>query len=134
MLNTRLVKLNKLGQSVWYDNLSREMITNGELKQVIDLGVTGLTSNPSIFEKAISSSEIYDESIRNLISQDLSDLEIYECLAVQDIKSAADLLKPTFETSNKTDGFVSLEVNPHLANDAIGTVEEAKKALDTKSA
>lgn len=129
MLNTRLVKLNKLGQSVWYDNLSREMITNGELKQVIDLGVTGLTSNPSIFEKAISSSEIYDESIKNLISQDLSDLEIYECLAVQDIKSAADLLKPTFETSNKTDGFVSLEVNPHLANDAIGTVEEAKRLV-----
>ena len=68
MLNTRLVKLNKLGQSVWYDNLSREMITNGELKQVIDLGVTGLTSKPSSFEKAISSSEIYVESIKNLIS------------------------------------------------------------------
>ena len=94
--DTRLVKLNNLGQSVWYDNLSREMIANGELKKIIDSGVRGLTSNPSIFEKAISSSEIYDEDIKKLISRDLSDLEIYENLAVQDIKSAADLLKPTF--------------------------------------
>ncbi len=127
--DTRLVKLNNLGQSVWYDNLSREMIANGELKKIIDSGVRGLTSNPSIFEKAISSSEIYDEDIKKLISKDLSDLEIYENLAVQDIKSAADLLKPTFETSNKSDGFVSLEVNPHLANDSKGTIEEAKRLV-----
>tara|TARA_Y100000814_G_scaffold136162_1_gene98739 strand:- start:7741 stop:8847 length:1107 start_codon:yes stop_codon:yes gene_type:complete len=127
--DTRLVKLNNLGQSVWYDNLSREMIANGELKKIIDSGVRGLTSNPSIFEKAISSSEIYDEDIKKLISRDLSDLEIYENLAVQDIKSAADLLKPTFETSNKSDGFVSLEVNPHLANDSKGTIEEAKRLV-----
>ena len=129
MVQHRLEKLNQLGQSVWYDNLSREMIASGELKKNIDLGVSGLTSNPSIFEKAISSSEIYDDSIRALISKNLSDLEIYENLAVKDIQAAADLLKPIFETSLQSDGFISLEVNPHLANDSSETIQEAKRLV-----
>lgn len=126
-------QLDHLGQSVWYDNMYRSLIDSGELQRLIDVGVTGLTSNPTIFEKAISSSDDYDESLIALSSIAQGPEDLFEALAIQDIQAAADLLHPVFERSSGADGFASLEVNPHLAHDTDGTVAAAKRlfsALD----
>ena len=123
----RLLKLKKLGQSVWYDNISRELLQSGGLKEILDWGVVGLTSNPSIFEKAISSSNIYDSDIQNMKDEKYSDLEVFEKLAIEDIQNTADLLSETYKSSEGQNGYVSLEVNPHLANDTKGTIREAKR-------
>ena len=123
----KLLKLSSLGQSIWYDNLSRELLNDGSLKELIATGILGLTSNPAIFEKAISSSDIYDNDIRAMSELNKSDIEIYEELAVSDIQSAADLLFDTYISTDKIDGLVSLEVNPHLANNTQGTILEAKR-------
>ena len=128
--NELLRKSNKIGQSIWYDNLSRELLNNGELKSIIEIGITGLTSNPSIFEKAISNSELYDEDIKSLSKRNLSDIDIYENIAIADIKSAADLLHDVFVNTNGNDGFVSIEVNPHLAHDYEQTVIEARRLVN----
>ena len=122
-----LKKLSDLGQSVWYDNISRELIQNGGLREIVESGVTGLTSNPSIFEKAISTSSIYDNDIESLARDDFTEEEIFEALAISDIKAAADLLGDVYHAAGGMDGFVSLEVNPHLATDTNGTIEEARK-------
>ena len=126
----KLSKLSQLGQSIWYDNLSRELLQDGSLGNLIKSGVLGLTSNPSIFEKAISSSSIYDNDIKLLSDSNKSDIEIYENLAISDIQSAADILFDTYLATNKNDGFVSLEVNPHLAHDTLGTILEAKRLYE----
>ena len=92
----RLEKLAELGQSVWYDNISRDLIEDGSLKRLIDSGVRGLTSNPSIFEKAVSGSSIYDEDIKSCLPEDFSDLDVYEKLAVKDIQlSLIHISEPT---------------------------------------
>ena len=122
-----LKKLSDLGQSVWYDNISRELIQSGGLGEIVENGVTGLTSNPSIFEKAISTSSVYDSDIESLARNDLRDDEIFEALAISDIQDAADLLSDIYHATGQTDGFVSLEVNPHLATDTRGTIKEARK-------
>ena len=122
-----LAKLNNLGQSVWYDNIDRKLIQNGEISGLISAGVRGLTSNPSIFEKAISSSEVYDSDIEIMSRQGKSASEIFESLAVSDIRNAAEILSSVYSETNGADGFVSLEVNPHLANDTNGTVGEARR-------
>ena len=122
-----LKKLSDLGQSVWYDNISRELIQSGGLGEIVENGVTGLTSNPSIFEKAISTSSVYDSDIESLARNDLRDDEIFEALAISDIQDAADLLSDIYHATGQTDGFVSLEVNPHLATDTKGTIKEARK-------
>ena len=110
---------------------------SGELKKLIDEdGVSGVTSNPSIFEKAISSSSDYDEDIATLSQQKSSNDDIFFSLAVKDIKRAADLFKPVYEKTNGEDGFVSLEVSPHLAHDTEGTIKQARelwKAVDRKN-
>ena len=90
---SNLLDLQELGQSVWYDNISRELIVSGELKEILDRGVVGLTSNPSIFEKAISSSQIYDSDIQRLSVEKYSDIELFEKLAIVDIQDAADLCR-----------------------------------------
>ena len=122
-----LKKLSDFGQSVWYDNISRELIQSGGLGEIVENGVTGLTSNPSIFEKAISTSSVYDSDIESLARNDLRDDEIFEALAISDIQDAADLLSDIYHATGQTDGFVSLEVNPHLAMDTKGTIKEARK-------
>ena len=122
-----LTELNNLGQSVWYDNIDRRLIQSGELSRIISTGIRGLTSNPSIFEKAISSSDIYDSDIEIMSRQGKSTSEIFEALAVSDIRNAAEILSNVYSETNGADGFVSLEVNPHLANDTNGTVEEARR-------
>ncbi len=123
-------QLNKLGQSIWYDNIDRNLIKSGKLQDLIDLGVSGLTSNPTIFEKAISGSSDYDYSVFTLTQKDLPTKEIYEHLIVEDICEAADMLRPIFSKTNGLDGYVSLEVNPHLANDTEGTIIEAKRLFE----
>lgn len=122
------VAVQKLGQSFWYDNIQRGIIKNGELQELIDeYGVLGVTSNPSIFEKAISSSADYDEDILRLVADNANARTIFETLAVADIQAAADILEPVYEQTNGLDGYVSLEVSPELAHDCDGTVSEARR-------
>ena len=120
-------QLKNLGQSVWYDNMRRGLITSGELQRLIDLGVSGLTSNPTIFEKAIAGSNDYDKALMELADSGKSTEDIYEALVIEDIQAAADLLRPVFDRTGGADGFASLEVSPHLAHDAEGTVREARR-------
>lgn len=122
------IQLLEYGQSVWYDNISRELLDNGEIKRLIEeWGVRGLTSNPSIFEAAIRGTTIYDEQIQNLKSEVSNTNEMFEALAIQDIGAAADLLRAVFEESKGQDGFVSIEVSPLLASDTEGSLNEAKR-------
>lgn len=114
-----------LGQSVWFDFIRRDLITDGGLRALVENGVCGVTSNPAIFEKAILSSDSYDADILRLAFSGKSPQEVYEALAVADISAAADILLPVYEKSGGRDGFVSLEVSPSLAHDAKGTVAEA---------
>ncbi|WP_159522569.1 transaldolase [Sunxiuqinia indica] len=121
-------KLLEYGQSYWLDNLSREIITNGELENRIkNEGLRGITSNPSIFNKAISSGHLYDDQIKALAGKGKKPDEIYEALAIQDIQKACDLLRPVFDASNGEDGFVSLEVSPYLARETEKTKAEARR-------
>jgi len=114
------------GQSVWQDDISRDMLNSGLLQQRIDLGVRGVTSNPTIFQKAISSGDAYDEDIIELLGNNLAIEEIFQTLAVKDIQDACDLFRPLYDKSNGTDGFVSLEVLPSLARDTQGTMDNAR--------
>ena len=118
-------QVRNLGQSIWYDNIRRSHIKSGELQRLIDLGVTGLTSNPTIFEKAIAGSSDYDKELIAFAESGKSAAEIFESLAMQDIRDAATLMRHIYDESNGADGFVSFEVNPHLAHDTEGTVQEA---------
>ncbi|RJP79361.1 MAG: bifunctional transaldolase/phosoglucose isomerase [Candidatus Zixiibacteriota bacterium] len=125
--NNPLKKLRSLGQSIWMDTLRRGLITSGELQHRMDEdGLSGITSNPAIFEKAIAGSPDYDEAIRLLALQGKSAEEMYHDLVLEDIRDAADLLRPVFAQTGGEDGFVSLEVNPHLAHDTAGTIVEAR--------
>lgn len=123
----KLQQLTELKQSIWLDYISRDLIESGQLQQYIDKGLRGMTSNPSIFNKAITNSDQYDREIRAYALEGRSAEEIYEALALADIKQAADLLKPIYDKSNGLDGFVSLEVNPHLAHHTDKTIEEVRR-------
>jgi transaldolase/glucose-6-phosphate isomerase len=121
-----LVQLREFGQSPWYDYIRRGLLTSGELKALIDKdGLMGVTSNPSIFEKAISGSTDYDQALMPIASTVTGIKEIYETLAVRDIQDAADLMYPVYQQSQTRDGYVSLEVSPDLAFNTQGTIEEA---------
>jgi transaldolase len=123
-----LIELTRLGQSIWYDNIERRLITSGLLKRLIEEdGLSGVTSNPAIFEKAIGGSDDYLDQLRELAHKGKSAMEIYEALAISDIQSAADALAPVFERTGGTDGFVSLECSPLLAHKTGETVEEARR-------
>jgi transaldolase/transaldolase/glucose-6-phosphate isomerase len=122
---TKLHELNKLGQSIWLDYIRRSLIESGELKQMIDDGLRGMTSNPAIFEKAIANSADYDVQLRELFKQGETDtVAVYEAVAIKDIQDAADLLRSVYDESKGVDGYVSLEANPHLAYDTQGTIDE----------
>ena len=128
MKENPLLKLESFGQSIWMDYIGRHAITSGELKQLItEDGLCGVTSNPSIFEKAIDQSHDYDEAIRALALEGNSSEAIYEALTLEDIRMAADIFRPTYDRLEGGDGFVSLEVNPHLAYDTEGTIAEARR-------
>ncbi|HSJ89339.1 MAG TPA: transaldolase family protein, partial [Anaerolineales bacterium] len=127
MKNNPLLDLQSFGQSIWMDFISRGTISSGQLQRWIEEdGISGVTSNPSIFEKAIAESDDYDESIRDLSLKSMSSEEIFRSLTVEDIQRVADLLRPTYDRTDGRDGFVSLEVLPTLAHDTIGTIEEAR--------
>lgn len=123
-----LLKLENLGQSVWMDFIRRGMISSGELKQLIEEdGLRGVTSNPSIFEKAITGSRDYDDDIRTLALEGKSVDQIYTALTVEDIQRVADLFRPVYDRLDGADGFVSLEVSPHLAHDTARTIADARR-------
>jgi transaldolase/glucose-6-phosphate isomerase len=122
-----LLGLETFGQSVWLDFLRRNALSNGEIQALIDQdGVSGLTSNPSIFEKAIAGSHDYDNAIRSMALENKSTAEIYEALTIEDIQRAADFFRPIYDKLEGADGFVSLEVSPKLAHNTAGTVAEAR--------
>ncbi len=128
-----LIGLKEIGQSVWLDNLSRKLIHSGELKRLIDEdGMSGITSNPTIFQKAISGSADYDSSLRRMIGKGVKDeKELFLGLAIEDVSDAADLLRPTSQSTNGLDGFVSIEVSPDLAYDTPATISEARRLFST---
>ena len=127
-----LVQLQDLGQCVWLDNLYRDLITTGRLKQMVVEGVTGITSNPTIFQKAISGSTAYDESLRAMIKKGIKDpKELFLGLAMEDVSSAADILLASHEKTNCVSGFVSIEVSPDLAYDTDATIKEARRLFTT---
>ncbi|MDD5618536.1 MAG: transaldolase, partial [Candidatus Omnitrophica bacterium] len=123
----RIKELYEFGQSVWLDNISRAIIKNGYLKKLIDFDVSGVTSNPSIFDKAISESSDYDDKIREFKDKGFDAFKIYDELTIRDIQDAADLFLPVFKKTNALDGYVSLEVNPLLAHKVEETIAEAKR-------
>jgi transaldolase/transaldolase/glucose-6-phosphate isomerase len=137
METNKVKSILDFGQSIWLDFLDRKIMDSGELKKLIEEdGIRGLTSNPAIFEKAISNSSTYDEDIALLSKKKNSNGEIFFGLAVKDIKRAADFFKPVYDETKGQDGFVSLEVSPHLARDTGGTIKQAKelwKAVDRKN-
>ena len=123
-----LEALHAAGQSIWYDNIRRGLLSSGEMQRLIDDDfVTGITANPTIFEKAISGSTDYDFAIQDLSGKGLNGIQVYERLATDDVRAAADLFRPTYDRTNGADGFVSIEVSPKLAHDTQGSIEEAKR-------
>jgi transaldolase len=123
-----LVRLGELGQSPWYDYITRELVASGELARLIaEDGLLGMTSNPSIFEKAVAGSRLYDADIRQLADRGRSAREIFEAIAVADVQAACDVFAPVYETTRGGDGLVSLEVSPTLANDTAASIHEAER-------
>ncbi len=132
MTTNHLLELHEHGQSVWMDNLSRDIIQSGQLAEMVqNQGIRGITSNPAIFEKAIAGNAIYDSAIATGIKSGKSINDIYEDLVFADIQGAADILKPVFDESNGEDGYVSIEVSPNLAQDTEGTIAEALRFWQT---
>lgn len=123
-----LIELKEQGQSIWLDYIGRSLMTSGELKRLIDEdGLSGMTSNPAIFEKAIVEGSDYHDALQKLAHADLDAKAIYEQLAVDDIRLAASIFEPVYRETNGDDGYVSMEVSPHLAHDTQGTIEEARR-------
>lgn len=137
MQNNKVKSIKDFGQSIWLDFFDRKIMDSGELKKLIDEdGVSGVTSNPAIFEKAVNSSSDYDEDITTLAVQKKGNDDIFFGFAVKDIKRAADFFKTVYEKTNGEDGFVSLEVSPHLGYDTDGTIKQARelwKSVDRKN-
>ena len=128
MKENHLKELGTLGQSIWLDYIRRDLIAGGELRRLIEEdGLRGMTSNPSIFEKAIADSHVYDEDIRTMALAGKDYKAIYEALSQRDVQGAADEFRPVYDETDGKDGFVSLEVNPHLAHDIHGTLAEARR-------
>lgn len=128
MKENPLRKLGTLGQSIWLDYIRRDLIVSGELRRLIEEdGLRGMTSNPSIFENAIAGSHDYDKDIRVMMLEGKDLKAIYEALSQRDVQSAADEFRPLYDKTGGKDGYVSLEVNPHLAHDTRGTMEEARR-------
>ena len=128
MTESRLRRLEEFGQSIWYDNIRRGILRSGELARLVEEdGISGVTSNPSIFEKAVGSSTDYDEAIHRAVARGAGVAELYEELILEDIRLAADILRPVHEATAGRDGYVSVEVAPALAHDAAGTVAQARE-------
>ncbi|MCC5637575.1 transaldolase [Nostoc sp. CHAB 5844] len=128
MATNHLQEIKQYGQSIWMDNLTRDIIQSGELKNLVEnQGISGITSNPAIFEKAIANNAIYDADIEAGVRAQLPTYKIYESLVFADIRNAADILRPVYEASNGLDGYVSIEVPPTIAHDTQATINEARR-------
>jgi transaldolase len=128
---SRLHQLSELGQSVWIDSLSREWLRTGELKRMMDEdAVVGVTSNPTIFQKALSEGDWYDDQLRELLGEEDDPKEIFFRLAFDDIREACDLMREAWDVTEGQDGYVSMEVDPNLANDTEATIEQAQRFHD----
>src|SRR2546423_2090190 len=128
MPDSNLHKLSALGQSVWIDSLSRKLVHEGELERMMrEDAVVGVTSNPTIFQKAIADGDAYDEQLRACLDELDDPKEIFIHLSRDDVSDACDVLRPVWDEGNGRDGYVSWEVDPRLANDRDGTIEEAKR-------
>ncbi|MCL4863585.1 MAG: transaldolase [Caldilineaceae bacterium] len=123
----RVQELQQLGQSIWLDYIERGMVHAGELQQLVDEGLTGVTSNPTIFQQAITKSSAYQADLRRLVADGYETKHVFEALAVADIQAAADVLRPVYEATSRHDGYVSIEVAPDLAYDADATIAEARR-------
>lgn len=126
-MHTSIHEVFDLGQSIWLDYISRDLIASGGLQDWINKGVVGVTTNPSIFENAIAKTKDYDEEIASLAKSGKTSAQIYEVLTLQEVGAAADILKPVYDKTNGKDGYVSLEVNPLIASDKDTTISEAKR-------
>ena len=122
-----LQQLHDHGQSPWLDYITRDILKNGRLQELIELGIMGLTSNPTIFQKAISGSQLYDDKLRRLVREGKSVDEIYDALVLNDIRAAAALLRPVYDRTNGRDGLVSIEEPPSLAYDTQKSIAEARR-------
>ncbi len=128
MATNHLLEIKNYGQSIWMDNLSRDIIQSGELKDLVEnKGICGITSNPAIFEKAIAGNVIYDADIETGVRAGLPTYKIYESLAFADIRNACDILRPVYDASKGLDGYVSIEVPPTIADDTQATINEARR-------
>ncbi|MBE9229673.1 transaldolase [Phormidium sp. LEGE 05292] len=128
MTTNHILEIQEYGQSIWMDNLTRDLIESGELKRMIeDRGIKGITSNPAIFEKAIAGNKIYDADIEKGIREGLPTYKIYESLIFDDIRHACDIFRPVYEQSNGLDGYISIEVPPTIAHDTEATINEARR-------
>src|ERR1700690_2545433 len=127
MTKTKLHEIADLGQSLWIDNISRSMITSGKLKLLIEKGLRGQTSNPTIFKQAISQSSDYDAKIQQLAENGRSIFEIYDELTIKDVQDAADIFRGVYESTKGLDGYVSLEINPKLGNELESQLREGKR-------
>jgi transaldolase len=125
-MRTRLHQLQQLGQSPWIDIVTRDFVRSGQLQQLVERGIRGLTANPTIFQKAVASSSAYDASITDLAAAGADASRIYEALIVDDIRAAADVLRPLYDQTKGADGFASIEVSPKLASDTQATIAEAR--------
>jgi transaldolase len=122
-----LQQLHDHGQSPWLDYITRDILKNGRLQELIELGILGLTSNPTIFQRAVSGSELYDDELRRLVREGKSVDEIYDALVLDDIRAAAAILRPVYDRTNGRDGLVSIEEPPRLAYDTQTSIEEARR-------
>jgi transaldolase len=124
-----LEQLLQCGQSVWLDSISRDLINSGELQRLVNDKLRGVTSNPTIFEQAINQGHSYDDALRQLlrVNDKQTDKALFEALAVEDIRMAANVLRPVYDETDGADGYVSLEVSPHLAHDTAGSIAEARR-------
>ncbi len=126
---TKIHELRELGQSIWLDYIRRDLVEDGGLAALVEDGLGGVTSNPSIFQKAIAESDLYDAQLRDELGRDpgADTLTVYEALALRDIRNAADVLRPVYDGTGGADGFVSVEVSPELAHETEATVQEARR-------
>jgi transaldolase len=131
VMENTILRNQAIGQSTWLDYIQRSMLIRGELGDLVKKGVTGLTSNPTIFERAITGSTDYDDALNELASASKKTEELFEALAVEDIQGAADVLRSVYDYTNGSDGFASLEVPPSLAHDTQATVREARRLFAT---
>lgn len=127
MTTNHLLEIKDFGQSIWLDNLTRDLIQSGELKRMTEQGIRGITSNPAIFEKAIKGNAIYDADIEAGVKANLPTYKIYESLVFDDIRHACDIFRPIYEESNGLDGYVSIEVPPTISHDTEATIAEARR-------